>query len=132
MTACQAGDLKLVQSPLNQGKASVNDITTSNFSPLSRFSGHCNVSSRQRSRPKADIWPFSNRPLEWAFAHRKLHAACWLLNNKADVHHISARGWTAAFGLFGDALMYKALCDEFLDSLASASFVDFDAQDRDG
>ncbi|KAG4442957.1 hypothetical protein IFR05_001570 [Cadophora sp. M221] len=137
MTACQVGDLKLVQSLLNQGKASVNDITTNNFSPLSYAIASGSVDTvmflvGRGADPKQTFGRSQTGPLEWAFTHRKLHVACWLLSNEADVHHISARGWTPAFGLFGDGPIYKAPCDKFLDSLAGASFGDFDAQDGEG
>jgi hypothetical protein len=35
MTACESGNTSLVWSLLNEGKASINDITPENFSPLS-------------------------------------------------------------------------------------------------
>lgn len=77
--------------------------------------------------------------LEWAFTHRKLAVARWLVNLlpnfKADVHHISARGWTAAFGLFGDVVdapQYNAPCDDFLEFLSGSMFGDLNAQDIDG
>jgi hypothetical protein len=54
------------------------------------------------------------------------------LQNHVDVHHISARGWTAAFSLFGVEPEHQDPCEEFLEAISAASFSDFDAQDGDG
>ncbi|KAH7351315.1 ankyrin repeat-containing domain protein [Rhexocercosporidium sp. MPI-PUGE-AT-0058] len=137
MTACKAGDIRLVQSLLNGGEASVNDVTMTNFSPFSHAiaSGSLDIVMflvERGADPKQTFGRSQTSSLEWAFSHRNLPIARWLLHKEADAHYISARGWTAAFGLFGDAPMYKAPCDEFLDCLASASFVDLDAQDGEG
>jgi ankyrin repeat protein len=56
----------------------------------------------------------------------------WLVENRADVHHISARGWTPAFSLFGSESCHQDSCEEFLELLSAASFSDFNAQDGDG
>jgi hypothetical protein len=42
MVACQIGDKSAVLNLLNEGKASVNNITPDNFSPLSVSSGKVN------------------------------------------------------------------------------------------
>jgi ankyrin repeat protein len=54
------------------------------------------------------------------------------LKNGVDVHHISARGWTPAFSLFGEEPEHQAPCEEFLEVISAASFSDLDAQDGDG
>jgi len=65
-------------------------------------------------------------------ANRQLSVARWLVSNHADVHHISARGWTPVFSLFGDEPQHQASCDVFLELLSAASFDDFSAQDGNG
>jgi ankyrin repeat protein len=71
-------------------------------------------------------------PLDWALAHRQYIVARWLLGNGADVHHISARGWTPAFSLFGEESYHQNSCEEFLELLLGASFDNFNAQDGAG
>src|SRR5882757_7830454 len=71
-------------------------------------------------------------PLDWALAHRQYIVARWLLDNRADVHHISARGWTPAFSLFGEESRHQNSCEEFLELLLGASFDNFNAQDGAG
>lgn len=48
------------------------------------------------------------------------------------MHHISAKGWTPAFSLFGLESCNQDPCENFLELLSAASFDDFNAQDREG
>jgi ankyrin repeat protein len=70
--------------------------------------------------------------LDWALAHRQYVVARWLLDNRADIHHISARGWTPAFSLFGEESHHYESCEEFLELLLGASFNNFNAKDGAG
>jgi ankyrin repeat protein len=72
--------------------------------------------------------------LEWAFASRKLHIARVLVENGAKIDHISAKGWTPAFNLFGYEWLHKTEepCNEYLDLLSTASFSEYDVQDAAG
>jgi ankyrin repeat protein len=52
----------------------------------------------------------------------------------ARVDHISAKGWTPAFNLFGYKWIHNThgSCVEYLELLSSATFSEFDIQDIDG
>ena len=70
--------------------------------------------------------------MDWAIAYGQLAVARWLLANGADVHHISAKGWTPAFSLFGGEVNVQKQSEDFLTLLSGAAFDNFDAQDREG
>lgn len=77
----------------------------------------------------------NSSPLGWAFASRKIEIARLLHRKGAQVDHVSARGWTAAFYLFGYEWIHGkqgASCIEYLEFLSAASFSDFDVQDVEG
>ncbi|RDL41307.1 uncharacterized protein BP5553_01286 [Venustampulla echinocandica] len=121
----------------NTSVASVNDITPDNFSPLSYAiaGGSLDVLSFLVSKGADTRKTFGRSqtdPLDWALAHRQYAVARWLLENGADVHHISARGWTPLFSLFGAQPCHSGPCGEFLELFSAACFDDFNAQDRDG
>ncbi|RDL32359.1 uncharacterized protein BP5553_08815 [Venustampulla echinocandica] len=137
MRACQTGNTFVVWNLLNEGKASVNDVTPDNFSPFSYAIASGSVELLKQlvwrgADPRKSFGRFQTSPLDWAFAHRQLSVVRYLLENRVDVHHISARGWTAAFSLFGEEPEHQAPCEEFLEVISAASFSDFDAQDGDG
>ncbi|KAH8651856.1 ankyrin repeat-containing domain protein [Tricladium varicosporioides] len=137
MTACQAGNTFVVWNLLNEGKASVNDVTPDNFSPFSYAIASGSVELLEQlvwrgADPRKSFGRFQTSPLDWAFAHRQPLVARWLLRNRVDAHQISARGWTAPFSLFGDEPEHQAPCEEYLEIISAASFSDFDAQDGDG
>ena len=73
-------------------------------------------------------------PLEWAFASRKLDIVRLFIEKGARVDHVSAKGWTPAFNLFGYEWIHhkKESCIEYLQLLSAASFSEFDIQDVDG
>ena len=56
------------------------------------------------------------------------------LERGAKIDHISAKGWTPAFNLFGYRWIHGSdePCTEYLDLLSAASFSEFDIQDVDG
>lgn len=56
------------------------------------------------------------------------------MSRGARVDHISAKGWTPAFNLFGYKWIHKTdgSCDEYLELLSAATFSEFDIQDIDG
>ncbi|KAF8860338.1 ankyrin [Acephala macrosclerotiorum] len=137
MVACQSGDTPLVGNLLIEGQASVNDITSDNFSPISHAiaGGSVEVLSLLVSKGadvRKTLGRFQTGTLDWALAHRQFSVARWLLENRADVHHISARGWTPAFSLFGAESRHQAPCEEFLELLSGAGFDDFNARDGEG
>lgn len=73
-------------------------------------------------------------PLEWAFASRKIDIVRLFIEKGARVDHISAKGWTPAFNLFGYEWIHKTKgsCVEYLQLLSAATFSEFDIQDVDG
>jgi len=71
--------------------------------------------------------------LQVAFAYRKIDIARLIISKGADVHHINARGRTAAINIFGFVESDETTtCDEYLDILKGQSIIDFDAQDCEG
>ena len=72
--------------------------------------------------------------MEWAFASRKIDVARLFILKGARVDHISAKGWTPAFNLFGYDWIHQTegSCLEYLELLSSSSFSEFDIQDEDG
>jgi ankyrin repeat protein len=73
--------------------------------------------------------------LEWAFASRRIDIARLLLERGSRVDHISAKGWTPAFNLFGYDYMHEKKqpsCVEYLQLLSAAGFSDWDIQDVAG
>jgi ankyrin repeat protein len=74
-------------------------------------------------------------PLEWAFASRKIDIARLLLERGTRVDHISAKGWTPVFNLFGYEYLHgmqQPSCIEYLQLLSAAGFSDWDIQDNMG
>ncbi|KAH8587423.1 ankyrin repeat-containing domain protein [Bisporella sp. PMI_857] len=139
MTACKNGDTPLVKELFRTGRASPNDVTPENSTPL-RYA----IENGTRELVEVIIYsgtdvnsPFGQymtSPLEWAFASRKLHIARLLIENGAKIDHISAKGWTPAFNLFGYEWLHKTEepCAEYLDLLSAASFSEYDVQDAAG
>lgn len=74
-------------------------------------------------------------PLEWAFASRQIEIARLLLEKGSRVDHVSAKGWTPVFNLFGYEWLHgtqQPSCLEYLQLLSAAGFSDWNIQDTSG
>ncbi|CAG8960727.1 hypothetical protein HYFRA_00002263 [Hymenoscyphus fraxineus] len=140
MTACKKGEVAVVRNLFESRKASPNDITPINSTPL-RFaieSGSVELVQTILSTGADTNAPFGQmitHPLSWAFASRQIEIARLLIEKGAQVDHVSARGWTAVFYLFGYDWIHGnkgESCIKYLNLLSAASFSEFDVQDADG
>ncbi|CAG8976003.1 hypothetical protein HYALB_00007530 [Hymenoscyphus albidus] len=140
MTACKKGEVAVVRNLFETRKASPNDITPINSTPL-RFaieSGSIELVQTILSTGADINTPFGQmitHPLSRASASRQIEIARLLIKKGAQVDHVSARGWTAVFYLFGYEWIHGnkgESCIEYLNLLSAASFSDCDVQDVDG
>ncbi|CZR69210.1 uncharacterized protein PAC_19110 [Phialocephala subalpina] len=144
MLACGAGNAPAVWNMLAGGRASVNDITPDNFSPLSvsittpaTALVYNTLMWRRQSpyRVKFILTASIRSPLDRALSCRKMPVARLLMDRGAEFGHINSKGWTPAFSLFGTpspGFLPRDSCGQYLEILAAASFTDFHAQDREG
>lgn len=139
MTACKKGDVLSVRELFRTGQASPNDVTPQNSSPLRYAIENGSQELVQTilasgADVNAPFGQFMTSPLEWAFASRKIDIARLFITRGARVDHISAKGWTPAFNLFGFKWIHKTddPCVEYLELLSSSTFSEFDIRDVDG
>ncbi|KAE8444702.1 hypothetical protein EG329_014360 [Mollisiaceae sp. DMI_Dod_QoI] len=139
MTACKTGDIVSVKGLFRTRQASPHDVTPQNSSPLRYAIEHGSTDLVQvllasGADVNAPFGQFMTSPLEWAFASRKIDVARLFIARGARVDHISAKGWTPAFNLFGYKWIHETdgSCVEYLELLSAATFSEFDIQDIDG
>ncbi|KAL2837970.1 ankyrin repeat-containing domain protein [Aspergillus pseudoustus] len=77
---------------------------------------------------------FQSSPLEWAFNHRQLEIARFLLSCGAEIDYLCTRGWTAVQHLYWPSRTWRSghSSTQFLSMLCAQSFSEFNTQDAAG